>query len=404
MIAVFCSRSASNAWALGVGWVWSVKKLVLTWIFVQPFLLRSRRYRPTGARPGRTRSESENKTCANPNPPKTKFLTTQDKAHPDKNISSTKMLHTPLGASRMAVDLFTPAELSMSHKPKVLIQLDTDEKGSVFDAVVAVDAGVDHLLQYSGVNAESVRALVHGAMYTRGPEDLHHTAIFVGGSNVGHGESLANAVLETMQDPFRVSVMLDSNGCNSTAAAAVLSARKHIDLAASTSVVLAATGPVGQRICRILANQGGIVFVVSRSLDRSQEVIDELVRADVESARLIPIASSDEESLLSALKISTAVFGCGAAGIRLLTAEQLDAAKELKVAIDLNAVPPAGIDGIEIFDKGVRRGDRIDYGALGIGGLKMKIHKASIAALFESNRRFIDCQEMLTIGSDILAR
>ena len=61
------------------------------------------------------------------------------------------------------------------------------------------------------------------------------------------------------------------------------------------------------------------------------------------------------------------------------------------------------LEGIGIMDKGVQRGTHADYGALGVGGLKMKIHKASVAALFESNHRFLDCQEMLTIGSDILA-
>ena len=69
-------------------------------------------------------------------------------------------------------------------KRKIFIQLDTDNKASVFDGVVAVDAGVDHLFQYSNVRPEDVRDLVHGAMYTRGPHDLHNTAIFVGGSNV----------------------------------------------------------------------------------------------------------------------------------------------------------------------------------------------------------------------------
>ena len=87
-----------------------------------------------------------------------------------------------------------------------------------------------------------------------------------------------------------------------------------------------------------------------------------------------------------------------------MTSEQLEQATELRVAIDLNAVPPLGIEGIELTDKGVQRGNRVDYGALGVGGLKMKIHKASVASLFESNSRAIDCQEMMIIGRDILAR
>jgi len=288
-------------------------------------------------------------------------------------------------------------------KRKILIQLDTDNKASVFDGVVAVDAGVDHLFQYANVRAEDIRDLVHGAMYTRGPSDLHNTAIFVGGSNVVHGEAVAAAARDTLSDPFRVSIMLDSNGANSTAAAAVLCAQQHIPIKDSISIVLAGTGPVGQRVCRILANLGGKVFVGSRSVERSQETIDQLARANVDPSRLIPLRSEDPELLAAALYRANAVIACGAAGVKLMSAQQLEFGKSLQVAIDLNAVSPAGIEGIGIMDKGVQRGTRADYGALGVGGLKMKIHKASVAALFESNHRFLDCQEMLTIGSDILA-
>ncbi len=287
-------------------------------------------------------------------------------------------------------------------KPKILIQLDTDSKASVFDAVVAIDSGVEQLLQYSGIRPEDVRGLVHGAMYTRGPSDLKNTAIFIGGSNVTEGEAIAAIARDTLFNPFRVSIMLDSNGANSTAAAAVLSASKHISLENSTSLVLAATGAVGQRVCRILANAQSHVTVASRSLDRSRECIDRLVASGVSASRLTAACSTDLATLKSALAESQLVFGCGAAGARLLDAAQLQSATELRVAIDLNAVPPMGIEGIQLTDKGVQRGNRFDYGALGVGGLKMKIHKACVAALFESNERFLDCEEMLTIGKEII--
>ena len=287
-------------------------------------------------------------------------------------------------------------------KPKILIQLDTDAKASVFDAVVAIDSGVEQLLQYSGIRPEDVRGLVHGAMYTRGPSDLKNTAVFIGGSNVTEGEAIAAIARDTLFDPFRVSIMLDSNGANSTAAAAVLSASKHISLENSTSLVMAATGAVGQRVCRILANAQSHVTVVSRSLERSRECIDRLVASGVSASRLTAACSTDSATLKSALAESQLVFGCGAAGARLLDAAQLQLATELRVAIDLNAVPPMGIEGIELTDKGVQRGNRFDYGALGVGGLKMKIHKACIAALFESNQRFLDCEEMLVIGQEIV--
>ncbi len=287
-------------------------------------------------------------------------------------------------------------------KLKILIQLDTDAKASVFDAVVAIDSGVERLFQYSGIRPEDVRGLVHGAMYTRGPGDLKNTAIFVGGSNVSDGEAIAAIARETLFDPFRVSIMLDSNGANSTAAAAVLCAEKHLTLENSNALVLAATGAVGQRVCRILANANSNVTVASRSLDRSRECVDRLVASGVPSDRLKAVCSSDLAAFSSVLTESQLVFGCGAAGARLLTASQVTEAVELRVAIDLNAVPPTGIEGIELTDKGVQRGNRFDYGALGVGGLKMKIHKACIAAMFESNQLFLDCHQMLAIGKEIL--
>jgi hypothetical protein len=289
-------------------------------------------------------------------------------------------------------------------KRRILIQLDTDPQASVFDAVVAMDAGAERLLQYANVKPEQVRDLVHGAMYTRGPQDLKNTAIFVGGANVVHGEQVFRNAIDAMFDPFKVSVMIDCNGSNSTAAAAVISASRHVQLEGNTALVLAATGPVGQRVSKILANEKCTVYLSSRSLERSQECVDQLVAQGIPTSRLIAISSADDVWTEKAIRESQMVFACGAAGVRLMTSDQLKQAKELRVAIDLNAVPPLGIDEIALTDKAVLRGERYDYGALGVGGLKMKIHKASVASLFENNSKTIDCQEMMTIGRDILAR
>jgi hypothetical protein len=139
-------------------------------------------------------------------------------------------------------------------------------------------------------------------------------------------------------------------------------------------------------------------------LERSQECVDQLVAQGIPTSRLIAISSADDVWTEKAIRESQMVFACGAAGVRLMTSDQLKQAKELRVAIDLNAVPPLGIDEIALTDKAVLRGERYDYGALGVGGLKMKIHKASVASLFENNSKTIDCQEMMTIGRDILAR
>ena len=87
-------------------------------------------------------------------------------------------------------------------KRKILIQLDSDRLPSVFDRVVAVDAGVDELFSYGGVKPEQVRDLVHGAIFTRGPKDLKNTALFIGGSDVTAGERLLAEAVNAMLPKF----------------------------------------------------------------------------------------------------------------------------------------------------------------------------------------------------------
>ena len=151
-------------------------------------------------------------------------------------------------------------------KRKILIQFDTDAHASVFDRVVAIDAGVDELFTYAGVGPEQVAGLVHGAIFTRHPRDLKRTAIFVGGSDVTAAEMLAARAIEAMIPAFglRVSILLDANGANTTAAAAVRLAAKHFSLNGRRSLVLGGTGPVGQRVGLLLALQGAEVRLASR--------------------------------------------------------------------------------------------------------------------------------------------
>jgi len=285
-------------------------------------------------------------------------------------------------------------------RPKILIQLDTGAHASVFDAITAVDAGVDHLLQYQNVQPEVAAALVNGAMFTRSPKHLHNTAIFIGGESVQAGEQVLAAAVKAFFGPLRVSVMLDANGANTTAAAAVLCCGKHLQLKGATATVLAATGPVGQRVVRLLARQGADVRVASRSIDRAQAVCD-TIAADFEEVTLTPVATLTPDETQAAIDGATAVVAAGALGIELVTAEQLTAAKSLEVAIDLNAAPPYGIAGIEAQDTAQQRSGVTAYGALGAGGLKMKIHKAAIAKMFTQNDLVLDAAEIYDLGSQL---
>lgn len=284
-------------------------------------------------------------------------------------------------------------------KPTILVQLDSDAHASVFDAVVAVDAGVDHLLQYDNVTPDRVRDLVYGAMFTRGPKDLHQTAIFIGGANVAQGEQLLKQVTRCFFGPMRVSVMLDANGANTTAAAAVLAAARHVNLADVTATVLAGTGPVGQRAARLLARAGASVRVASRTLAKSQAAVD-AIREHVPDGNLIAVQCQDSAETIVTLCDAQVVIAAGAAGVELLSRDVRSQCSSLKVAIDLNAVPPLGIAGVETTDKGVERDGLIGYGAIGVGGTKMKIHKTAVQKLFTANDLILDAEQIFELGRD----
>ena len=285
-------------------------------------------------------------------------------------------------------------------KCKILIQLDSDTQASVFDRVVAIDAGADEVFSYAEVKPEQVRDLVHGAIFTRGPKDLKSTAIFIGGSNVAAGERLFQEALKHMLPKFRlrVSILLDPNGANTTAAAAVRAASRHLDLKGTPTLVLGGTGPVGQRVARLLARQGADIRLGSRQSNRAASVC-EAIRTKVENARLEPAGTGSAIELADALEGRVLVIAAGAAGAVLFPGEARAGCPTLRVAIDLNAVPPLGIEGVEVGEKGKDRDGVICYGAIGVGDTKMKIHKAAIARLFESNDQVLDAEEIYQLGT-----
>ncbi len=283
---------------------------------------------------------------------------------------------------------------------RILIQFDTDAVPSVFDRVVAVDAGIDELFSYGSVTPERVEPLVHGAIFTRGPADLKHTAIYIGGSDVEAGQRLYEKVIGTFFGPLRVSVMIDSNGSNTTAAAAVLAARKHGSLQGRTALVLGGTGPVGVRAAQHLAREGARVRLGSRSLERAQATAASVTSASGATGEgaITGVSTATPQNVAAACADVEVIIAAGAARARLLTADQRRAIPTLNVVIDLNAVPPAGIEGIEVTDKATQRDGAICYGAIGVGGTKMKIHKACLARLFEANDQLLDTVAIYEIG------
>ena len=237
---------------------------------------------------------------------------------------------------------------------RILVHFDTDPLPSVFDRVVAIDAGVDALFSYGAIEPANAESLVHGAIFTRGPADLKNTAIFIGGSRVDEGEQLLDKVRASFFGPMRVSIMMDSNGSNTTAAAAVLAANKHVDLSGRLALVLGGTGPVGQRAAQLLAGEGARVRLASRSLERANAAAA-AIRNAVPNADVDAVAAGSGPDLEAATQGVDVLIAAGAAGAELLTAAQREAIAGLRVAIDLNAVPPAGLGGIGVTDKAVER-------------------------------------------------
>jgi methylenetetrahydrofolate/methylenetetrahydromethanopterin dehydrogenase (NADP+) len=287
-------------------------------------------------------------------------------------------------------------------KKRILIQIDPDAQPSVFDRVVAIDAGAEEVFSYGNVRLEQIEAMVHGAIFTRSPKDLKHTAIFIGGSDVGAAEKVLEQVKKSMlpQYGLRVSVLLDANGANTTAAAAVHAVALHLPLAGAHCLVLGGTGPVGQRAARLLARQGAQVRLASRQLDRATRSANE-VMAVVAGSSVTPVAAATTAELEAAVDGIQVVIAAGAAGVTLLPAAIRHKSATLRVLVDLNAVPPLGIEGVQVAERGGEREGCLWYGAIGVGVTKMKAHRIAVGKLFTANDLMLDAEEVYELVASL---
>lgn len=282
---------------------------------------------------------------------------------------------------------------------KLLFQFDTDTYPSVFDTVVAYDGGADHVIGHGGLTPENVSALVEGAIFTRAPKDKKNTAIFVGGSDMVAGQVLFKAVQKHFFSGFQVSVMLDSNGCNTTAAAAVAKLVGTRNFAGKKAVVLAGTGPVGQRAAVMLAKEGAVVSLTSRKLEQAVKACDAMkVRFGID---LTPVEAADNNARGKVIADANIVLATGAAGIELLTEEQWRHNTNIELIADANATPPLGIGGTDMMDKGIERHGKIIWGAIGFGALKLALHRACIAKLFEANTQVFDAENIYALAKEM---
>jgi hypothetical protein len=287
---------------------------------------------------------------------------------------------------------------------KVLLQLDTDEHPSPFDAIVAYDAGVDVLLPHSGVKREAARGLAQDAFFTRGPDDLNTMAVWVGGKNVAAGEEVFAEVQKAFFGPFRVSVMLDSNGCNTTACTTIARIAKARSLAGSRAVVLG-LGAVGLRSAVLLQGEGCEVAVASLPPDLFRD--DRPYRRPhgltaAERLGLDVREPADRSELEPTLEGAQIVLAAGPAGVQVLRRDAWAQHPTVELLADYNAAEPVGIEGTEATDDLAEYDGKIVLGALAIGGPKMKVHKACVQRLFESNDQVLDTDAVYAIAKELV--
>ena len=195
---------------------------------------------------------------------------------------------------------------------------------------------------------------------------------------------------------FRVSVMLDSNGSNTTAAAAAAKLMGSGGVSGKKVVILGGTGPVGQRAAVMLTREGADVVLCSRGQERAQAACDAIKhRFGVD---VTPLGTATSEDRARAVEDAQIVIATGAAGVQLLDREAWENNPAIEMLADANATPPLGIEGVDMMDRGEVRSGKTCWGAIGFGTLKLTLHRACIAKLFESNDQVFDAEEIFALA------
>jgi len=87
--------------------------------------------------------------------------------------------------------------------------------------------------------------------------------------------------------------------------------------------------------------------------------------------------------------------------VRLLDHAVWASAPSLEIIADINAVEPLGVEGMKATDNGKEREGKIFYGAIAIGNLKMKVHRAAVQALFKRHDQVLDLTAIYALAKQI---
>jgi methylene-tetrahydromethanopterin dehydrogenase len=244
---------------------------------------------------------------------------------------------------------------------------------SPFDVNMALDAGFDAVIPYTGVTLDDVTGLVQDAIFSRPPKTGVRTGMFFGGKNASLALDMLQKAKAAMVPPFIISLFADPGGSFTTAAAMVaciekvLRDRKQRDLKGTKIAVFGATGVLGFAVAAMAALEGAAVSVVGydgiKRVSAAAAEIKTRFGVDVQ-----PVDGSDEPKKEAIVAATEVIAACGRAGVQILTRAQLELASGLLVAADANAVPPGGIESLDAMANGIELTSR---GALGIGPLAM---------------------------------
>ncbi|HEV3389641.1 MAG TPA: methylene-tetrahydromethanopterin dehydrogenase N-terminal domain-containing protein [Solirubrobacteraceae bacterium] len=284
---------------------------------------------------------------------------------------------------------------------KILIQLDTDAHPSAFDAIAAYDADVDVVMAYGGITPDSLDDVVQGAIFPRGPDGLANTAFWVGGSKVRDGEAVFEAAQKLFFEPFNPSIMLDSDGSNTTAAAAVAKVRGEVTLKGSKAAVVG-VGPVGLRTAELLKREGAEVTMFTFPPD--------VMKGEYRRASGVPVAQEagfeviepeSSDDLDAGLADHAVVFAAGPAGTQILRRSGW-AQEGVRVVVDYSAAEPVGVEGVDRGDSLEEEDGVLKLGALAVGGPKMKLQKSCIRRMFEDKGTVLDLEGVYDVALEAL--
>lgn len=293
--------------------------------------------------------------------------------------------------------------------PRILHMLTPLKHMSPFDVNMALDAGFDAAIPYTNVTLDDVTGLVQDAIFSRGPEGVKRTGVFIGGKRAIEALDMMKRAKSAMVPPFEISVFADPAGSFTTAAAMVACAKKALrdkfstELKGKRVAVFGGTGVVGFASAVIAALDGASATLIGYDgPDRVRKLAEE---ANARFAVNIGYADgSTEEQKSELMREAEIVFAAGPAGKRLLTLDQLKQAKHLKVVTDVNAVPPSGVEGVEVNDnaKPVSGTGAVGIGALAVGNVKYKTEAGLFKQMIDSDKPlYLDFRDAYTLAQKL---